>query len=367
MFSLEQVIALLYVERDDAFREEMLALCETDGREYYETTWKVVAAKDLGDRFVQANLARTLFQSQFTYWGAVSAILKSLEDWSERTVVFSDLPYEDMKFYERYYAFLGFVNFGDIDLKRKLFLLGREFLLLACVWDLPVYVNVQEHFTRIASLGVMENDALLFLHMMQNNPTEYGDPGTIMKPLSEWITNFDDALVDSSTEGLRDRVDHFFQDNVETSRLSEEQQKVLNKVFTLYWGLQGGFIWREIEDTPAAGYELKEQKDGASVDENYLHLLYRANDEQFFTWLHDYEEVVYWIAVTKQPEEFIIRLFFVLLHKVDLNNMEQVQLVLQLCDALKKQGLQNVDEILYFDEKTQKFQWDEAFFIGATA
>ncbi len=355
MMDLSVMIIQLYAEKTPEEIEKLLALVETKSTEYYAHTWQDVTVELLADQEVQLNLIRTLYQSSFSYSGVVDEILRSLDEWSERTLIFEHLSSNDNIFYRRFYTFLGFLNFADIEFKRKMRLLDSELLVLACHWDIPIYVNVQSHFAEFAQINALKKEALLFANAIAANQTELGEERKELKTIAQWVKAFDEH--EGAT--FEERVDTFLSEQFEATRLSEADSNILGKILSLYWSLKGSFIWQEIVNSHTAGYEQVEKKNVRSVDDHYIQLLYEGTEQDIVEWLQDYEETVHWIDLTGKSEAFVKKILFVLSEKVDLQNQQQVELVIKFINKLKERGLELIDEVLYFDEEDHSFHWDE--------
>lgn len=338
-------------------------LCQQQGAEYYEETWAKVTRDDLLTESVQRNLIKTMFVFQLSgaYTGVAEAILRSFEGWTkDGSIVFDDFFEEINIWYQRYYCFLGFFAFAFLATKRQLFLLQSRLLLLACVWNVPVYSDIQEYFTRNTFVQGMRADADRFLQALAANETVLGDEKRIRRTISEWLWLFDSFL----SPNLATNVDDFFVDNLEVSRLDEEEREILRKIYTLYWGLKGGFIWREVKDADAPGYALKTVKEGKSIDDYYLDILREADDFALEQWLATHDQVARWLYVTGKSARYVWDMLRVLKDKINLNNQSHITPAIALFQELHQFGLEGIDEILYFDEQTNSFQWDENFFIA---
>ncbi|MBI2990486.1 MAG: hypothetical protein HYY51_04890 [Candidatus Magasanikbacteria bacterium] len=360
MFSLAQTIRYLYPSKTDEEQQAILDACQDRGSEYYSMSWKNVQRPDLLQTDTKYHLIKTLHQFQFYYEGVVDDILRSLEGWSDGSLVFADFSEEDQDFYERFYTFFAWMHFDYISAKRQLFLLGTRFLLKACIWEIPIYTHVQDYFRRLAYVRGMWDDSLLFARIMARNHTLLGTEGKAVYKIGEWLDMFDNYY----TASIESKVPEFMNNMMEVSRQDTDTRAWLEKIMTLYYGLQGGFIWREIEDGVPAGYERKQEGEKKNVDEYYLQNLYEADEKGIEQWLEDYEQAVHWLDVTQKEEAYITKLLFILMKKVDLNKARHVELLTTFLDALKARGLQSIDEVIYFDEKSQTFKWDESFFTG---
>ncbi len=363
MFSLSYIITKLYPAKSLEEKEELIRLCDAESREYEEFMWAEVTSDQLADRNVQLNLAMTVYRSQFYYWGVVDEIMRSLGDWTATFLDFPWLSEEDNRFYLRLYTFLGFINFHHIEQLHQLSLLGTRCLPLACLAEVPIYINVQNYFARYTYVPGMQDDAAFMANAIEKNATELGTEGKTIKSIQAWVSDFN-AFFGSS---LAAKVDEFMESSLTIARLDETERKILHQIVTLYYGLQGGFIWREIEgpdglmafDPEVSGVKLTSEN--KTADDYYIQVLYEVKD--ITPWLEDWQSVVHWLDITGKTEDFVQKLLFVLLEKVDLNNQKQVGLTLEFLSGLKGRGVENADEILFFDEKTGKFQWDEDFFI----
>ncbi len=359
MYTLPDIISTLFPNKSLEEQQGLVELCLSTS-EYDSATWQRVKREDLESEEVKLGLARTLYYSILRYSGVIDEIMFSLERWSDReSILFSGLSEEDQAFYQQYYLMAGWINFAWIGFARKLFLLDTRFLLLACASNIPIYINVQQHFARYISINGMKADAMLFAGNIARNQTPFGGSDKARQPLAWWIDMFN-GFTASNIEG---KVDEFLGNNMEVKRLPAEGVEILGKVLTLYYGLKGGFIWREIDYSDAGGVEEKEAVEGKTTDDYYLELLYQAKPEDYMMWLKDYKETAEWIFLTEKNAEFLRKLTLVLSEKTDLGNEEQVDSLMQFFHILSEKGLESIDEVLYFDESEGKFKWAEEFII----
>ena len=88
------------------------------------------------------------------------------------------------------------------------------------------------------------------------------------------------------------------ENNMEVSRLDEIGKKVLNKILTLYYGLRGGFIWRELKAEDIIIPLDRKEPVFKAEGEYYLEELLETDGEQFSNWLSDWENTALWIVTT---------------------------------------------------------------------
>jgi hypothetical protein len=366
MFSLPYLIARLYPDRT---QEQMQKLTDTcfELSAFTRTQWVDQEGVLLSSLQTQLRMIKTLFQAAIENDPAmVLVMLDGLELWTETEPIplyFSFLDAEQNAFYERFYtaaAFMFFANHGET---RQLFLLQSRFLLLAYALDVPVYTSVQEYFKRLYSTNIMQDDARLFANIMHLNETQLGTEKKVIHSIREWLVKFEKRPFTD----LSDRVSQFMSGGVEVGRLDEEDKTLLESVLTLYFGLKGGFMWREVKDTYVLpGYEKKIAKENLGIDARYLTGLYNSNEEEFSGWLSDYENFLEWFFVADKGQDFLEKVLFIIRSKADLNNGDHVHNIFQMFDALRELGAENIDEVLYFDEQKGQFVWDDRFFVLPT-
>lgn len=358
MYSLPYITAQLYPHKspqdlEKLVKRSLLAL------EYDSKSWQEVKKDDLGKEEVQLSLIKTFYTLQFDYDGAASEIIRCLEEWTDGVLLFPQLAEEKQEFYQRYYVFLGFVCFEYLKLTSQVYLLGSRFLPLALAWEIPLYVDVQNFFSHLTSLRLMEDFSMAFYTAIEKNKTPFGEELNKTKTIADWVKEFNEF----PGNNLAAKVDEFLENKFAVQRLPEDDRKILDKILTLYWGLRAGFIWRELEYSAAQGGEDKPKRENKTADDYYLQELFNADQESFAVWLDSYQEAAEWIVSASKPMEFIKKLLFILFEKVDLKNVDQVNKVIDFVNLLSSMGLQNVDEIIYFDEKEQKFKWNDSFFV----
>ncbi|HBU06813.1 MAG TPA: hypothetical protein DEB09_01890 [Candidatus Magasanikbacteria bacterium] len=360
MYSLDYLLVQLnpHLPKEEAERL-LLALDTTPG--FDTKSWQKIQMNDLESETTKLGLIKTLFDIQSYYDGVASEIIRSLEEWSQdKTIIFPLFSIEDQEFYQRYYASLGWLFFDKYKLSTQIYLLGSRFLLLGCVWDVPIYTNVQIFFASVISLNIMEDHAIVFYEAMQNNKTVLAEEGKEEKSIAGWLVDFNE-FTGSSPET---KVDEFMSSKLEVSRLSPENQKYLYIIVTLYWSLRVGMIWKEIDYSLAPGVEPAEKKENKKADDYYLQILYKAEPEDFSEWLSSYKEVAEWLVLTSKSDEFIKKILFVLLEKVDLNNEKQVENTIDFINLLDYAGLDGIGNVIFFDETENKFKWNEDFFVS---
>ena len=187
--------------------------------------------------------------------------------------------------------------------------------------------------------------------------TPIGEEGKLQRSVGQWLQKFN-TFVGAS---LSTRVDDFFADNVETDQLPEDIRNILWSIVTVYWGLKGGFIWRELKGDPPPGYPIKIGGGTKGTDEYYLSSLLEADREQIFRWLTDAEQTVRWLLLTEKSDDFINELTYILTKKVDLADEEQMAALMEFIDALHQAGWSLGADMLYFDEQAGKFEWNKEF------
>lgn len=357
MFSIPYIIAQLYPKRTIEDQQKLVDRCFELER-YYEDLWDV-EREDLANLDVQLRLARTLFDSQTDEAGIVLTIMDSLEEWSkENTLLFPDLPEEAQFFYEHYYGFIGFVHFDSLGMRHQSYLLRSRFLWLACIWDVPVYSNVQHYFEQFVSVASMKEDARMFAASVAANDMPVGTEGKTVHTIGEWIVLFN-TFVGTSLDNLEGKVDDFMETSVEASRLDDAVKLMLNKILTVYYSLRTGMIWREIKDEVPVGYVRKETKEKKTRDEYYLELLAQLEPERFGVWLSDWNDTLTWLIASGKDHDFMNQFFYILTQQVDLKNEKQSGNVLELVNGLQQNGWSLGKDLLVFNEKEGGFQWNQ--------
>ena len=83
--------------------------------------------------------------------------------------------------------------------------MGSGLLVLACTWDIPIYVNVQSYFGRYVDIVILKQNSRAFAKMMELNNDNIGSEEGKYKPVKDWIVEFSDF--EGAT--IEDRVDSF--------------------------------------------------------------------------------------------------------------------------------------------------------------
>lgn len=360
MFSVPFIVARLYPHKSAEQLQPFVEACVDSVDEYYSETWDVPTVTDLEQEEVQVRLVRTLFESQFTYNGVVDDIMGSFEEWTQNLVIFDMLEPEVNAFLQRYYCFLGWLNFKHIAMSRRSYLLGSRFFLMGAVWDVPLYTSVQEHFAQFRWLDLMRGDADVFSLAIEKNATQLGTEGRVTKKISAWVEDFNAFFHVKPSE----KVPAYLENSMEVSRLDEETKTLLDRILTVYYALKMGDMWRTVTDQEGGGYEHKETKDGLERDDYYIQILYEGGPEAIAEWLQDHEDIANWLLANQKDEEFIMKLFRVLYQHVDFGNEEVVQNLVQFANELKERGLDEIDEMVFFDENNGSFKWNDEFFVA---
>ena len=191
MFSIPYLIAQLYPNKNLEEQQRLVDACLNNGKEYYARSWNL-DLEDLKTEAVKLNLIKVLHRKQTQSWGIVQEIMSSLEQWSDGTLIFKEFSDEDNLFYKRFYTFLGFLNFAELSTDSQIFLLRTRFLLLAIVWGVPIYTNVQEYFTKFISVKINKEDSILFSKSISNNITPLSVEGKPSHTIQEWVVLFDE-------------------------------------------------------------------------------------------------------------------------------------------------------------------------------
>ena len=356
MYSLPFLVAQFYPDKSTEEKQQIVERIVQGAESYYADNWKEVKMQDLSTDHVKDSLLQTMYETQNAYRGVVDEILRSFYNWSDGTLVIPSLQLSsDQMWYRKFYSFYGFLHFADIEIERQVHLLAGDYVTLAAVWGVELYTSIQDYFANKTDLVLMKKNAEGFSVALSSNPSVIGAENSVHHTVAEWIDKF--AGFDNTD--YAGRVDHFMEENFEVQRLEEPHKSILSTVLTVFWGLLGGYIWREIDTYPVGGYELKEVSDGKTLEQRYLEMIVTAKPEQMMDWLKSYTDVADWIMATNKSEQFVRNLFYILETKIDLDDPEQSRYLLKLIHELSELGLESIEEIIYFDEKEQGFVWNE--------
>jgi len=353
MYSLTDIVVQLYPFYKDTKKMDELVQASADVSVFDTQGWKTVTYETLLDDNTKARLVRTLFDLQSVYDGVGGEIMRSLEEWSNGTILFDGVSPDYQQFLEDLYLLCGFFSFPYLGLETQIYLLGSRFLVNAYAHDLPVYISVQNFFIHYSTVRLMESFAMAFYNAIQNNQTIFGDTNT--RTVAEWIDLFELYEIDT----FASKVDHFMRDKIDVERLSQSDRDILHHILTLYWGLRGKFIYKEIEDVIPMGAQPASKKENKTEDDYYLEILFKANKEQIKDWLSTSGEAAYWMYLTHKSANFIKKLVYILFEKVDLDDSDQTSMLLEFFMVLQELGLEGVDDLLMFDETKGGFDWNE--------
>lgn len=356
MFSYEELINNFFPERSDIEREVLLQKLINDSTDYTARDWSEIVPVQLGHEQVRLNLLHTLYEYQSGYFDGVDTeILSSLEDWTDKKMVFDFLTEDQGWFYQRYYACLGFLNFSYQKSIRQDFLLGSRFLLLVVLFGkVPVIESIRFFFAHFCFVNIYKEDAARFAADMLGNKTIVGNPDDKnSKTISEWITIFDNfKSADAET-----KVEDFSKQFIEVATMDEHLKVALEYILVLYDSLVTNKIWKNITEDKCLHEEKVEPQ--ATVDETATYLKFLQNLPDLNQWLGSASEVAVWLKT--QAPDFIKKLLVAVKEKVNLEDENQLNLLVNFGSILQEQKLIN-EELVYFNESDNQFHWNEKIF-----
>lgn len=362
MFTIPFITSQLFPKKTLEEQNALAQDCLDYGIDYDTPNWLKVEESDIIFGEVKRNLIRTLHEMQYGYDGISFVIMDSLEAWSSGTLEFKNMTPEDQDFCQRYYMMIGFLCFANIGRRRQCYLIGSHFFVLACIWKIPVYLNIRYYFSTLTYVWEMKEDAELFATVIKNNPVGLvGDRG-FKRSVANWISIFDEYLTKNPSDTVK-KVDEFMSSSMEVQRLDADQKSVLSKALSLYDSLVTGAMWMDIDFDETLGNEHKPKVPGRPINEYYLDALEKIDKEKFVDWLSSYKEVAQFIDSTKLGDEFIERMFKIIKEKVDFKNEQQTTYLMDFINLLKQGGWSEIDKVVYFDEKLGDFVWDSESFV----
>ncbi|PIR74225.1 MAG: hypothetical protein COU35_03615 [Candidatus Magasanikbacteria bacterium CG10_big_fil_rev_8_21_14_0_10_47_10] len=367
MFSIPYIIGKLYPEESVERKKQLSDTCLAQAVDYSGVSWQGATEEMMEDEMVQLNIIRTIELSQYNAAddGIMEGIMQSLEEWSSGQIVFPKRTPQTAEFLERLYPVIGYVNFSTLSTVRQSFLLGGRFLLFGCIWEVPLYAVVESAFETVAFVSTQKQMAGFMRIAMETNQQPLGTQGRGRKSIADWVR----ALKEFHAVRVPEKVTDYMENSLEVQRLAADDRQMLEKILTVYYALETGFIYRDIQggdSVPPPGFE--KNTNGKPVDfyDAFLDKLYRLEPKRFAEWLSDYAAVARWLDLTGADDIYIRRLLFVLKEKIDVSNSEQISHVVGLFEELEKLGAKNINEVMYFDEQKGSFVWDEEFFAGMT-
>lgn len=363
MFSPEQLATIFY--KDERHQKEFLDSFD-DVVEFVESDWKKIKLENLSDPIIKDKILKTIFFAQYSYSGVNSMILQSLEDWSAFTLFFEDLSEQDSNFYDLVYSFLGFLSFEFIKESTQIFLLAHKFLFLANIWDLDVVGHVRNYFSFDDNVNRLKNKSAMFAMALYLNDTMLGEEGKTLLSINKWIEKYLQKGYEYDEELSQEkRINYFFEDNLETDRLSPELREVLKNIFILYDGVYKGIFWRELgySFSPIETVNKKERKPVFKIEEYYLRELQKIDESGIEVWLDSYRDFFSWLIIRDSDEKFIRKVIFEISKKIDLSKQENIDRVFAFLDVLNNMEIENLDGILFFDDEKNAFVWDSDYFI----
>lgn len=353
MFSYEELITNFFPERFEPEREVLLQKLKNDSLDYVARDWSKIEPVQLGHEQVRLNLLHSLYEYQSGYFDGVDTeVLASLEDWSDKKMVFDFLTEDQSWFYQRYYACLGFLNFAHQKSLRQDFLLGSRFLLLAVLsGKVQIIESIRYYFAQYCFLNIYKEDAARFADDISGNKTIIGNPGDKdSKSISEWIKIFDNfKSADEET-----KVEDFSKQFIEVSGLAEPLKVALEYILVLYDSLVTGKIWKNIAEDKCLHEEKVEPQ--MEVDRGATYLKFLQDLPDLNQWLVSAGQVAVWLKT--QTPDFTKKLLEAVKSKVNLADENQLHLLAQFGNILQEQKLIN-EELVYFNESDNQFHWNE--------
>ncbi len=351
MLSFSDIVNIFYPGVSSEEKERLSRVLENESVEYYTNTWALIQVKNLKEEKVQLNLLRSFYQIQFSYYdGVIINILDSFEIWTNQKIVFENFTQEQQQFYEKYYTFIAFQNFSHLQIYRQLTLLGSRFLRIALVWDFPVFSYLQIYFASFCDIEILKADSELFTRSISFNITPI-NIGNIQGTVADWVKKFNDF--DATV--AKDKVQAFMNIS-EVVKLETDAKNFIVVLITIYQGLLLQTIWKDI-DFSLCVHSPRGVKDNIAPIDRYLHLLDQSKN--IIVWLKDSSSIVEWLK--NSPKEYIKNIFQILKKKININNEEEQELLIKFSILLKESNLFNLD-VVFFDEQTSQFQWNEEIF-----
>ncbi len=356
MFSYEELISNFFPERSEQERQVLLRKLENNSSDYTARDWADVDQSVLASEQVQLNLLFSLYHYQSDYYdGADSEILGSLEDWSNKKIFFDFLNDEQNWFYQKYYAWLGFLNFAQQKSLRQDFLLGSRFLLLAVLsGKIQVIESIRNYFAQYCFINIYKEDAGKFADDISENKNIVGDlDDKNNKSISQWVKMLDEFKTDNEET----KVEEFARQFIEVTSLDAPLKAALEYILVIYDSLVSGKIWKNITEDKCLHEEKVEPQAEIDKSATYLNFLQALPD--LTQWLGSATAVADWLKT--QAPDFIKKLLSVVKSKVSLIDEDQLNLLVQFSSILQEQKL-ITDELVYFSESDNQFHWNEKIF-----
>lgn len=356
MFSYEELVTNFFPERSESERQVLVGKLENNSFEYNARDWSGIEMLDLTNERVKLNLLFSLYQYQFGYYeGADSAILQSLEDWSDKKIIFDFLNDDQNWFYQKYYAWLGFLNFDHQKSLRQDFLLGSRFLLLAVLsGKLPIIEIIRNYFAQYCFVNIYKEETARFADDVSENKSIIGDAqDKENKTIADWVKLFDGFKASDDET----KAEEFSQQFIEVTKLDAPLKVALEYILVLYYALVTNQIWKNIIDDKCLHEEKVEPQTEIDRTAAYLNGLKALPDLN--QWLAGAQEIAKWLKT--QAVDFIPKLLSEVKNKVNLSDENQLNLLINFSDILQEQKL-ITEELVYFNESDSQFHWNEKIF-----
>ncbi|MFH1789820.1 MAG: hypothetical protein ABH832_02010 [bacterium] len=352
MFDLQKNIKILFPKNTDFENKNILEVVKKNISAYNQKSWQQVKREDLAkDRTKLLLLGALIEVVNGGEQGLIDIILNKLEMWTLNTIFFKELDEKSQIFYSRFYALSAYLNFQNLGNTRQNVILKGQFLPMILTFRLNFFNEIKKYFLDLRFIDLLKEESKKMAESIkQNHSIIIGEKEGYM--VSWWIEKFN-KFCSGYTSDQAGIIDNFLNENNAFKDLNIVNKYVIKQILFIYMQLKSNLIWKSL-DTSVQSSEQWEK----GVEKKYLEELKKGNDIK--AWLKTWKEIIAWFET--RDEQFVKSLLLVVKEKVDLNDHEQMELLLNLIENLPKKHKVRFNDALFFNESDQKFHWNEEIF-----
>lgn len=342
MFTLVKIIDLLFPGKNTIEIRNFIILAEKSV-DFDDAEWLAVTKTDLQKEEIKMRLIKTLYEAQLPgQSGVIGSIMDSLEEWSGQLVIFVDWSDDIREFYIRFYALCGAMYFAELGYLRQQFLLHSQFLPLMLTLEESFYNKIKICFAEYCFVSLLKEQREQFQVALRTNRNQFLNNYTAT--VAEIITEFENFKFSDV-----DKVAKYLESKTELAALSAVEKKMMFDLLHIYNDLVKGIF--ETSPVKPLCTHPRIHPVNTTSDAEYIEVIKQAKNIE--DWLKDIKEVSIWLR--EKPEMFVKELLVILKKKIKQADSEQMIKVLELTAGIAKKW----DGLIYFDEKTGQFHWNE--------
>ncbi|MBI2437163.1 MAG: hypothetical protein HYV41_05525 [Candidatus Magasanikbacteria bacterium] len=299
------------------------------------------------------------------------AILEVLEKVSENRFIFENLAQDDKKLYRRIYTSILLLYFNtSSDISKKLFL-KSPFFVFGIQIGFDVHGAFKEYVQSYTTFILRENLSLNFASDIAINKTKLGKIlGGAEVTVEDWVNMLKEGIEKNEVEN-REILIELMSKNPDILVNLEYNQNVIKQILLLYYDLvAGNFILEDDGREPVEKImEQMAHEQGINLEaERQEHSLpfgeqLSSHTQDLYEWIIDIQTqnlLLKWLddyTTSSSKHKALVNLF--ISKKIVLDNEQNISALLELTDFLKQNGFSDEDDLIYFNEQTNKFEWNK--------